>query len=43
MCFSSENHVKLEMKNNSVIGGRIYIIKALVGWKLEYGLVLTTY
>jgi hypothetical protein len=24
--FFSENHVKLEMKNNSVIGGRIFII-----------------
>ena len=26
ICVFSENHVQLEMKNNSVIGGRICII-----------------
>jgi hypothetical protein len=37
--FFSENYVKLEVKKNSVIGGRIFIIKALIGCKLEYGLL----
>jgi hypothetical protein len=36
MCFSSENHAKLEVKKNSVIGGRIFIIYALIACKLEY-------
>jgi hypothetical protein len=39
VCFG-ENHVKLEMKKNSVIGGRMFIIYALMGCKLDYGLVL---
>jgi hypothetical protein len=36
--FFSKNPVKLEVKKNSVIGVRIFIILALIGFKLEFEL-----